>query len=212
MPRSIYDKVAQNFNCEDIAMSFLVSSLSTPPPTSSIVKPPLLADFWAVRSMIKLYTESKISAGSSHKAIRDECVDEFATTLGLKGKLHHAKLKHSDNYEYGDRISIITTTKEQQPPPPRQVAFQKLLETWKHDMSKNEVVKQWTMLKAMASKDAYLAGLLEGTDPWKERWKHKGSKEEVAPPEEQEDEEGHKEGDLVLPHVDVIVEEEGETR
>ncbi|KAL7528023.1 hypothetical protein ACHAWF_002410, partial [Thalassiosira exigua] len=77
LPRSAYTYVARTLECEDIAMSFLVSSLTDG-------KPPLLADHWAVNSIVELYSEKRISNGSRHKSARDKCVDDFATELGLK--------------------------------------------------------------------------------------------------------------------------------
>ena len=78
LPRQIYNKVAESCNCEDIAMSFMISSLTDG-------QPPLLADLWALKSMVKMYTpEGKISGTKQHKSIRDDCVNSFAILLGLK--------------------------------------------------------------------------------------------------------------------------------
>ena len=62
LPREIFNFVSQNLNCEDVAMSFLVSSLTNG-------KPPLLADQWAVKSMIKLYSSKTISGGGQSAQI-----------------------------------------------------------------------------------------------------------------------------------------------
>ena len=77
LPRPIFDTVAAELNCEDIAMSFMVSSLTGG-------QSPRIADFWIRKSMVKLYSVSGISGTSSHKKVRDECVDRFSTILGLK--------------------------------------------------------------------------------------------------------------------------------
>jgi hypothetical protein len=77
LPKEILDDVAQNFNCEDIAMSFLISSKTQG-------KPSLLADVWALKTMIKLYVQKKISGTKSHKSLRDNCVDTYAKILGIK--------------------------------------------------------------------------------------------------------------------------------
>jgi len=79
VPRIIFDTVSTEFNCEDIAMSFFVSAL-----TDGLV--PLLADKFAVRSMVKLYDPEGISKTTEHKKKRDECVNNFAIELGLKGE------------------------------------------------------------------------------------------------------------------------------
>ena len=42
LPLTILDRVAANFNCEDVAMSFLISSLTNG-------RPSLLADTWAIK-------------------------------------------------------------------------------------------------------------------------------------------------------------------
>jgi glucuronyl/N-acetylglucosaminyl transferase EXT2 len=76
-PKEILQYVDDHKNCEDIAMSFFVSSITQG-------KLPLLADFWAMQAMIKLTSPHKISDTSNHKAIRDSCVDSFADILGLK--------------------------------------------------------------------------------------------------------------------------------
>ena len=99
MPQEVRDIVAKNFNCEDIAMSLWISSRTNG-------YPPLLANYWAVKSQIKMYVSVKISGGQNHKEIRNFCFDRFADILGLKGRLHHAKLRHTtgkhfDYFEYG---------------------------------------------------------------------------------------------------------------
>lgn len=69
--------VETNFNCEDIAMTLMISSHTDG-------QPPLLADLWAMNSMVKLSADSTISGGDSHKKLRDDCIDIFAQLLHLK--------------------------------------------------------------------------------------------------------------------------------
>ena len=92
-PIRIRRMIEEHKNCEDIAMSMWISAL-----TGGI--PPLLADGWAVGSQVKLEKGRDdptvrlndhgdvgvdgISASDNHKDYRDECVDTFATLLGLK--------------------------------------------------------------------------------------------------------------------------------
>jgi hypothetical protein len=78
LPSHILETVAKHFNCEDIAMSLLISSMTEG-------QAPLLADNWAMSTMIKLKVDEKISGGKDHKKLRDGCVDSFAHVLGLKG-------------------------------------------------------------------------------------------------------------------------------
>ena len=77
LPRSIYQYVEENFQCEDIAMSYMVSSLTGG-------KPPLMADYWAVKSMTEIYSKDGISGAKSHLDERHGCVTDFAELLGLK--------------------------------------------------------------------------------------------------------------------------------
>ncbi len=94
MPKPILQIIDQTFNCEDIAMSFFVSSL-----TNGQV--PLLANHWSLTSLVKLSSSSSsnkdhggnneeegggggISHSAQHKVIRDKCVDLFGYLLGLK--------------------------------------------------------------------------------------------------------------------------------
>jgi hypothetical protein len=77
LPKMILDTVENYFNCEDIAMTLMISSQTQG-------QPPLLADLWAMNSMIKLDVKVGISGGSSHKKNRDNCVNNFASLLGLK--------------------------------------------------------------------------------------------------------------------------------
>lgn len=100
LPASILDNIAEHFNCEDIAMSFMISSFTEG-------KPSLLADLWAIKSMVKLFVEKKISGGKSHKALRDECVNNFAEIMGLKdgpNKLQIQRYLHKKDafFECGD--------------------------------------------------------------------------------------------------------------
>jgi hypothetical protein len=73
----IFNLVEEQMNCEDIAMSFFVSSKTQG-------RLPLLADLWAMEAMVKLKSSQKISASSNHKAIRDSCVDSLSELLRLK--------------------------------------------------------------------------------------------------------------------------------
>mmetsp|Transcript_47566 Transcript_47566/g.54942 ORF Transcript_47566/g.54942 Transcript_47566/m.54942 type:complete len:473 (+) Transcript_47566:30-1448(+) len=77
LPNIILDTVATNFNCEDIAMTLMISSQTQG-------QPPLLADLWAMNSMIKLDVETGISGSNTHKKFRDNCTDSFAFLLKMK--------------------------------------------------------------------------------------------------------------------------------
>ena len=78
MPPQILQMIDAHFNCEDIAMSFFISSL-----TNGTV--PLLASQWSIATMVKLSTsDHAISQNANHKEIRNKCVNLFAYLLGLK--------------------------------------------------------------------------------------------------------------------------------
>lgn len=175
LPRSIYIYVAQNLECEDVAMSFLISSLTNG-------KPPLLADYWAVKSMSKLYSQTKISGGKDHKATRDACVNDFASLLELKenGKypLQFGKLLHSGDkrfFGYGteeEEWTSITNNNDND-----SIMLSKRLLDVVATMQKlrtsktNEEHMAWlNKEKNIAQMEARYVGMIENTPEWKARW------------------------------------------
>lgn len=86
LPSTILDTVAKQFNCEDIAMSLMISSLTQG-------RPPLLADVWAIKSQLKLDVDNGISASGTHKKFRDDCLNSFASLFGLKDKNNNNQLQ-----------------------------------------------------------------------------------------------------------------------
>jgi hypothetical protein len=171
MPRPIYLYVAQHFECEDIAMSFFVSSLTGG-------KPPLITDYWAVKSMVKLYSEKKISGGKDHKSARDKCVDRFAELLGVKedgewGPLQTAELVHDVDdpmFGYGaepedwdgmDELSLSS------------VRLKELVVTMKELKTKsyNDQLKWLKRKKYVTMKEAKKVGMIEKTEEWEKRWR-----------------------------------------
>jgi hypothetical protein len=163
LPSTILDTVAKNFNCEDIAMSFMISSMTQG-------KPSLLADFWAIKSMVKLYVEKKISAGHDHKKLRDECVDNFAQLLGLKegaNRLKPAKYMHPTEsfYSGGD----VPKTVSQHPKTTRQKELDDIVQSWR-DQGGETATQEIRRLISHAGFRAYNQGLMEKSGPWKERF------------------------------------------
>ena len=59
LPRPIYRYIDDNFNCEDIAMSYFVSALTAG-------KPPLLSDHWSVGTQSQLYSQNGLSWKNAH--------------------------------------------------------------------------------------------------------------------------------------------------
>jgi Glycosyl transferase family 64 domain len=174
LPRPIFDHVAEAFNCEDIAMSFMVSSLTDG-------RPPLLASFWAIESMIKLFVPKKISGTKNHKAIRDECVDSFAQQLNLKDRLYTAPILHrndtmfycGDKHYYNTTTNLPTEINWEKEATPRQRKHMKQISQWRRHGIK-EMRQVIASMKNIASAKAKLAGLLEHTDEWKATYGRKG--------------------------------------
>ncbi|KAI2509473.1 glucuronosyl-N-acetylglucosaminyl-proteoglycan 4-alpha-N-acetylglucosaminyltransferase [Fragilaria crotonensis] len=176
LPRPIFDRVATNFNCEDIAMSFFVSSLTNG-------NPPLLADKWAsVGTQIKLYSHNGgISDSLDHKALRDACINDFAELLQLKDRLQYGRYigpgifscgaepqyqytnaRHNDN-THAHRIRSS-----------RQAEFDALRKSWE-SMSNNQVIKALMDMKSHAMVQAYWNGLIIDSEPWEKRWNLKAT-------------------------------------
>ena len=89
LPSTILDTVATKFNCEDIAMSLMISSLTDG-------RPPLLADLWAMNSQLKLRVDVGISGSGTHKEFRDSCLNSFANIFGLKDPDSDKRLKKTN--------------------------------------------------------------------------------------------------------------------
>mmetsp|Transcript_11374 Transcript_11374/g.17075 ORF Transcript_11374/g.17075 Transcript_11374/m.17075 type:complete len:454 (+) Transcript_11374:313-1674(+) len=162
-PRMIIDTVTTKLNCEDIAMSFFVSSLLGG-------KIPLLADYWAVKTQIKLYTEKGgISSSSEHKLIRDKCVDDFAIALGIKygdTKLTASEAYHGSYFGYGDEISDSHFTNDEVLSNRKRKFLENILtvksggnfEKFVHDLVKD------------ARSPAEKRGLIKNTSAWRKRF------------------------------------------
>ena len=173
MPKQIRDTVEQNFNCEDIAMSLYISYCTNG-------KPPLLADYWIVKSQIKMYVSNKISGTKNHKYIRDDCINTFATILQLKDKLlpttlrrrHSTSSSSSSYFQYGAIPDNWNTNNNNNNP-----VDDPMIQRWKK-LGKNVLLQELAQLRIEASKQIYIHGLIENTQPWKDRFQHKKQSEE----------------------------------
>jgi len=189
IPNRILDMVNEYKNCEDIAMSFMISSLTCG-------NPPLMPQRWAVETMLKLYTKSgAISSGKNHKIHRDECVDKFADLLNLKespkpnsgllrGKenevlnpcldtprLHLAPLSYSGNvFKYGaqpeDWEKEIANEKKEELKTTRKQILLDTIKKW-DDTSYGTAMMR---MKAETQHEALEKGLIAHTKQWRERW------------------------------------------
>ena len=180
LPRPIFNKVEENFNCEDIAMSFMISSLTNG-------QAPLLADLWAIKSMVKVYTESKISGNKQHKTIRDECVNSFAELLGLKNgsddqvgtyekshRLKKAPYLHHDQgmFECGASVDdLVVLHHKNQTKSERRLKFEAQIKNWRKAGTKH-MTEDLHRMMAIAGRGAYQRGLIERSDKWKKRFHH----------------------------------------
>lgn len=77
MSRRIFQHVADHKNCEDIAISFMISSLTGG-------QRPLLSDQWSRWPEVVLGTNNAISDTFGHKRTRSTCIQFFAQVLGLQ--------------------------------------------------------------------------------------------------------------------------------
>jgi hypothetical protein len=179
LPRPIFNKVAENFNCEDIAMSFMISALTKG-------QAPLLADLWAMKSMVKVYAISKISGNNQHKAKRDECVNSFAELLGLKDdgveaevgtnknthRLEKALFIHPDHgmFECGAPVDeLVVLHPKNHTKSERRLKFDAKLKNWRKAGAKH-MTEDLHRMMAIAGQGAYQRGLIEHTDTWKKRF------------------------------------------
>lgn len=171
LPRPVFDHVAESFNCEDIAMSFFISSHTN-------ALPPLLAHFWAIESMVKLWSPKKISGSKQHKSLRDHCVEDFAQQLGLKDRLMTAPIlyrndtmfycgdKHRDNHNMLLQPSSTYLRSDKEMPVPRQRDHFYKINQWRQ-LSNKEVAKKLDEMKKETSTKAKAAGLIEHSEEWK---------------------------------------------
>lgn len=163
MPAEFRNYVTHEKNCEDIALSFWITKHSGG-------KPPLLADLWATKSQVKLFSPATISGSRNHKILRDACVDRFADVLGLKDSLITSEWVHpgSEMFASGappDNWDIDRTGIK----PDRLIALEKLRYRWKEGGMK-VLAKELGKLMQEISIPAARAGLIQGTIRWNERF------------------------------------------
>lgn len=154
----IREFIHENLNCEDIAMSFAISSMTSG-------KPPLLADFWAMKCTIELDDGAKkISGGDDHLQIREKCVNDFADILQLKDALQSSAIK--SYFENGDPASDWNQR------PKKELDYMSKIRSkidgWKEDPL--ALPDELAAMRLQTADLAYRAGLVEGTVPWKKRF------------------------------------------
>lgn len=77
LPRVIYEKIDDIFNCEDIAMSLMISALTGG-------EAPIIVDELLRTLKLDLGSSTKLSTKPAHYQKRSYCVDSFSMVLGLK--------------------------------------------------------------------------------------------------------------------------------
>lgn len=160
IPREFLDHVTENMNCEDILLSFWISHLTS-------CQAPLLADFWAMKSQVKLYSPQTISGNSEHKAVRDECVNLFRLGFELDCLERATWIHHDDTTNHLDvwDAGLPAPTLFSAP----QSSIEKRIAHWKH-AGLQEMGKDVGNLIQDTLSRPFSRGLIEGTAPWKERF------------------------------------------
>ena len=159
LPKEILDTVSTKFNCEDIAMSLMISSLTNG-------HPPLLADLWAMNSQVKLEVDAGISSSGTHKKFRDNCLDSFAKIFGLKDRqsadrlqraqwVHHEKSNMFDCGAEEDASRNLTYKKSK-----REEELEKKWKKLRHSSDRKNLKKYLLTLLYEAGEDARANGLL----------------------------------------------------
>lgn len=159
LPQTILDVVANRFNCEDIAMSLMISSLTNG-------YPPLLADLWAINTQLKLKVDNGISGSGTHKKFRDECLNSFASLFGLKDTESNSQLRKAQwirptktwLFECGageDDNKNLSYTKSK-----REIKLERKLEKLRHSGDKEQLKKYLLKLVYEAGEDARKSGLI----------------------------------------------------
>lgn len=188
LPRTIYDRVSCLFNCEDVAFSFFVSAH-----TGGRV--PLLADFWAVQALVKLYSPHAISSQWDHMNVRDACTNDFASALGLKNRakllvpmfMFPASGNTSVSFGVGgerptlrggDNTSEFGFGAEPDPNPfeiregfarRRKKMVHHMAQRWQGASQQNITHHIWRMIASVRA-TVQAKGLIEKTDEWQARW------------------------------------------
>jgi glucuronyl/N-acetylglucosaminyl transferase EXT2 len=163
MPAMIRETVARDMNCEDIAMSFWVSSQTGG-------RPPLLADLWAIRTQLKLYSAKGISSTKNHKTLRDACVESFANVLQLKNHLSLTRFIHNDDYGGSFECGASANKSASEiVPSKKQVELRTKTRKWKekHHDRFSDLGPSIISLRT----EPFEQGYLEGSQPWKDRFR-----------------------------------------
>mmetsp|Transcript_3383 Transcript_3383/g.5007 ORF Transcript_3383/g.5007 Transcript_3383/m.5007 type:complete len:240 (+) Transcript_3383:1138-1857(+) len=171
LPRNIFDVVASNFNCEDLAMSLFVTYLTDG-------MPHLLADLWATDSLVKIYSHSGgISGKTGHKLIRHECITDFSKALGLfEGDEHELpmfQLVHDSHsvLELGAPLQHRMTNSTAMIVSREDKLMASVQDfTWRNI---NDKIWKWQIPSIW---EAMKSGLIQNTVPWEKRWGKHSSK------------------------------------
>jgi hypothetical protein len=186
MPPGIRATIDDRLNCEDIALSLWVSYQ-----TNS--SPPLLADYWALKTLVKLHSSSAISGTGDHKAVRDGCVTDFVQQLGLSTSrlsspfVHYPAGSHhnlnwfdcgapDDEQGTGGYPNATSAGSSSSSPAALRLGrVQRTVDRWRSappDRMKRELSD---LVRAVAGSGPYGAGYIKNTDPWRKKFKRRQS-------------------------------------
>jgi hypothetical protein len=184
MPQGIRTVIDENFNCEDIALSLWVSYQ-----TGNL--PPLLADYWALKTLVKLYSSNAISGTDNHKSIRDSCITSFVSQLGLSvadlsSKFVHYPEGSHHNQNWFDCGAPIATSiygeyaidpkPDSSPSPSRLLRqVQETVERWRQGSVSRMKRELNHLVRTMIMSGPYDAGYIKNTNPWRLKY-HKSEK------------------------------------
>ena len=169
LPASILDIVTENLNCEDIAMTLLISLFTNG-------QPPLLANMWARKTQIKLYQDNAISGGDDpqkqeeHRQLRNQCMDDFALLFGFKSTTQPL---NSNNWKEWDDTMKPYFSDEHSMDTKDMICERerKLVKLWQDTPNKSGLVNKWT---EDASSEARTQGFIQKTKEWVNKFKPEG--------------------------------------
>jgi len=157
IPSKIFDFVAKEFNCEDIAMSFFVSSLNEG-------QVPLLAERWAQQCMAKMESDHKISATDTHTVKRHQCVQVFAEELGIH-KISRHLFPGGTTKDLFDQNLLLSESSTKNGMIEREIKLREMLSDWTNEKFKQKCLE---LIRDTVS-EAYERGLISQSIPWSKR-------------------------------------------
>ena len=140
------------FNCEDIAMSFMISALTGG-------QAPLIVDDLLTNPEIELQSAKKISMTQKHGPRRNFCVDTFSLILGLKNGTNPLQSSTNTTADIIHSIDSLSAA--------RHVALAQKF----HDLQESKELDAYKdKLRDSMVKLPHEMGLIHGTGPWRKKF------------------------------------------